>query len=53
MNSSSFRQFSLETLKLATSNFSDQNQLGKGGFGAVYKVKLIMCLYAYIVEFKS
>ncbi|CAA7405641.1 unnamed protein product [Spirodela intermedia] len=27
----------IETLKLATMNFSDQNKLGEGGFGVVYK----------------
>ncbi|CAA6668742.1 unnamed protein product [Spirodela intermedia] len=30
-------QFGLETLKLATMNFCDQNKLGEGGFGVVYK----------------
>ncbi|XP_078432500.1 cysteine-rich receptor-like protein kinase 10 isoform X2 [Wolffia australiana] len=33
-------QFSLDDLKLATMNFSDQNKLGEGGFGAVYKAIL-------------
>ncbi|ERN12728.1 hypothetical protein AMTRI_Chr02g217720 [Amborella trichopoda] len=32
--------FDLDTLKAATNNFSDQNKLGKGGFGPVYKGKL-------------
>lgn len=32
-------QFDFETIKLATSNFSDANALGQGGFGTVYKVK--------------
>ncbi|GAU14933.1 hypothetical protein TSUD_47260 [Trifolium subterraneum] len=30
-------QFDMETVKLATSNFSDANKLGQGGFGTVYK----------------
>lgn len=28
----------LNTLKVATSNFSDEYKLGEGGFGPVYKV---------------
>jgi hypothetical protein len=31
-------QFDLDTVRLATSNFSDANKLGQGGFGTVYKV---------------
>ena len=31
-------QFDFETVKTATNNFSDDNKLGQGGFGAVYKV---------------
>ncbi|XP_027928645.1 putative receptor-like protein kinase At4g00960 [Vigna unguiculata] len=30
-------QFNLATLKAATNNFSDENRIGKGGFGEVYK----------------
>ncbi|KAH7662223.1 Non-specific serine/threonine protein kinase protein [Dioscorea alata] len=30
-------QIDLATLKRATDNFSDENELGKGGFGSVYK----------------
>ncbi|WJX21093.1 hypothetical protein P8452_10565 [Trifolium repens] len=30
-------QFDLDTVRLATSNFSDANKLGQGGFGTVYK----------------
>ncbi|KAJ7946231.1 cysteine-rich receptor-like protein kinase 10 [Quillaja saponaria] len=30
--------FDLITIKSATNNFSDENKLGEGGFGAVYKV---------------
>ena len=31
--------FYLGTLKTATNNFSDENKLGAGGFGVVYKVR--------------
>ncbi|KAL2571184.1 hypothetical protein GLYMA_18G294400v4 [Glycine max] len=30
-------QFNLSILKAATNNFSDENRIGKGGFGEVYK----------------
>jgi hypothetical protein len=36
---SGFTLFSLSQLLEATSNFSDENKLGQGGFGPVYKVK--------------
>lgn len=31
-------QFDLVTIETATNNFSDDNKIGKGGFGTVYKV---------------
>lgn len=31
-------QFDLATIIAATNKFSDQNKIGKGGFGEVYKV---------------
>lgn len=31
-------QFDFDTIRIATDGFSDANQLGRGGFGAVYKV---------------
>lgn len=31
-------QFDFETIKIATNDFSSENKLGQGGFGAVYKV---------------
>lgn len=30
--------YSLDRIKAATSNFSDSNKLGEGGFGPVYMV---------------
>ena len=34
----------LSTLKVATENFAERNKIGKGGFGAVYKVLLMLYL---------
>ncbi|PON88151.1 Cysteine rich receptor like kinase [Trema orientale] len=34
-------QFDLGTIRAATNNFSDDNKLGEGGFGAVYKGTLL------------
>jgi hypothetical protein len=31
-------QFDFGKIKVATNNFSNENKLGQGGFGAVYKV---------------
>ncbi|KAJ4703250.1 Receptor-like protein kinase [Melia azedarach] len=33
-------QFNFSAVKVATNNFSNENKLGQGGFGAVYKGKL-------------
>lgn len=33
-------QFDFETIKVATNEFSDENKLGQGGFGSVYKVQI-------------
>lgn len=30
--------FSFESIAMATNNFADENKLGEGGFGPVYKV---------------
>ncbi|XP_078149629.1 cysteine-rich receptor-like protein kinase 25 isoform X4 [Carex rostrata] len=38
---SEFKVFELDTLRLATNNFSDDKKLGEGGFGSVYKGLLI------------
>ncbi|XP_043705477.1 cysteine-rich receptor-like protein kinase 15 [Telopea speciosissima] len=34
-------QFDFDTIRAATANFSDMNKLGQGGFGPVYKGKLL------------
>lgn len=33
-------KYDLNTIQLATNNFSLDNKIGEGGFGAVYKVSL-------------
>lgn len=33
--------FSLGTMKTATNNFAEENKLGEGGFGPVYKVPFL------------
>ena len=38
MNSSETLQLKYDTLLAATNNFSEENKLGQGGFGPVYKV---------------
>lgn len=34
--------FNFDCIAIATDNFSDENKLGQGGFGPVYKVKLLL-----------
>ncbi|GLT30983.1 hypothetical protein SLA2020_057520 [Shorea laevis] len=40
-NSGEALQFDFDTIRMATDNFSSMNKLGQGGFGAVYKGKLL------------
>ena len=39
-------EFSFAIIKAATNDFSSENKLGEGGFGPVYRVRLIICLAA-------
>lgn len=42
--------FNLESILVATDNFSDANRLGQGGFGPVYKVVVLTCtLFIYTI----
>ncbi|XVF87654.1 hypothetical protein PTKIN_Ptkin18bG0137600 [Pterospermum kingtungense] len=41
IGSAEFLQFDFNTIRAATNNFSDENKLGQGGFGAVYKGTLV------------
>ncbi|GLT30987.1 hypothetical protein SLA2020_057560 [Shorea laevis] len=40
-NSGEALQFDFDTIRMATDNFSSMKKLGQGGFGAVYKGKLL------------
>lgn len=42
--------FDLGTLKTATNNFSDENKLGEGGFGVVYKVRKKKTCYFTLIS---
>jgi hypothetical protein len=38
----------LPTLQMATNNFADNNKLGEGGFGSVYKVGTLLWYIPYL-----
>ena len=40
-----FPLFQFEKLVAATNNFDINNKLGQGGFGSVYKVYTLLCLF--------
>jgi len=44
-NSGEMHYFNLSTMQAATNNFSDANKLGEGGFGPVYKVKILFFFF--------
>ena len=40
--------YSYETLANATDDFEPKNELGKGGFGPVYKVHILSCMWCFL-----
>ena len=40
--------FDFQQLLQATNNFSEENKLGQGGFGAVYKVNCYAYVFLYV-----
>jgi len=42
LNGPEFPLFNFSCISIATNNFSEENKLGKGGFGPVYKVKMLL-----------
>lgn len=42
--------FSLESILAATDNLSDENKLGRGGFGPVYKVRIFIVIVGYFQQ---
>ncbi|XP_050366621.1 cysteine-rich receptor-like protein kinase 29 [Argentina anserina] len=46
-------QFDFGSIKVATNNFSDENKLGRGGFGVVYKGRLFSKEYIAVKRLSS
>ena len=44
-------QFDLATIQAATNKFSDDNKLGGGGFGEVYKVLVFLTFFFFFFGF--
>ena len=42
-----FKIFKFVSIAAATNNFSDENKLGEGGYGPVYKVYILQTLFDY------
>lgn len=40
-----------DTIRVATNDFSPKNQLGECGFGAVYKVIILIVSYCSLLHF--
>lgn len=41
LNNAELSFFNFSSIVIATNNFSDENKLGQGGFGPVYKVNYV------------
>ena len=39
--------FNFSCISVATDNFSEENKLGEGGFGPVYKVKMLLLILSF------
>ena len=48
--SQEFPSIQLDILQAATKQFSDENKLGEGGFGPVYKVTMVMEYYTFSIQ---
>ncbi|KAI3809986.1 hypothetical protein L1987_19591 [Smallanthus sonchifolius] len=45
--------FDMATLLSATTNFSEKNKIGEGGFGPVYKISTIFDVYSIFIDVRS